>query len=294
MTTSTRRGAEEVRTAVRQAYGAVAIGGTAEAAGCCGGTECCGGGVSASSAAIGYTDEDRASVPDGADLGLGCGNPQAIAALRPGERVLDLGSGAGFDVFLAARQVGHAGHVIGVDMTPEMVTKATVNRAKVAVENVEFRLGEIEHLPVADSSVDVIMSNCVINLSPDKAAVFREAFRVLAPGGRLAISDIIAVSAIPSDLRDDLTAHTACVAGAAPLDDIRRMLADAGFDDVQIDVRTESRTLVEGWAPGRAAEDYVASALIRAVKPVNPAAAPCCESTLVGRCCTPADEPDRS
>jgi SAM-dependent methyltransferase len=190
--------------------------------------------------------------------------------------------------------VGDTGHVVGVDMTPEMVAKATANRAKAAVENVEFRLGEIEHLPVADASVDVVMSNCVINLSPDKPAVFREAFRVLAPGGRLAISDVVAVSAIPADLRDDLAAHTACVAGAAPLDDIRRMLADAGFDDVRIDVATQSRALVEGWVPGRAAGDYVASALIRAVKPVTPSGAPCCDSTLVGRCCTPDDQSDRS
>jgi SAM-dependent methyltransferase len=209
-------------------------------------------------------------VPEGADLGLGCGNPQAIASLQPGERVLDLGSGAGFDAFLAARRVGPGGHVVGVDMTAEMVSKARANAAKVAIGHVEFRLGEIEHLPVTDASVDVIMSNCVINLSPDKPAVFREAFRVLAPGGRLAISDIVAIAPLPPPLQQDLAAYTGCVAGAALVEDLERMLGDAGFGDVRIDVKTGGRALVSGWVPGRSAEDYVASALIHAVKPQVP------------------------
>jgi SAM-dependent methyltransferase len=264
------RDADVVKTAVRKTYGAIAAG--AVTGGCCGSSSassssgCCTS-APTSSADIGYSDAERGSVPEGADLGLGCGNPQAIAALRPGERVLDLGSGAGFDAFLAARRVGRGGHVIGVDMTPEMVSKARANGAKVGLDNVEFRLGEIEHLPVADTSVDVIMSNCVINLSPDKPAVFREAFRVLAPGGRLAISDIVAVAPLPPALQQDLAAYTGCVAGAALVADLERMLGDAGFVGVRIDVKADSRALIEGWVPGRSAEDYVASALIQAVKP---------------------------
>jgi ubiquinone/menaquinone biosynthesis C-methylase UbiE len=195
-------------------------------------------------------------VPEGADLGLGCGNPQAIAELRDGERVLDLGSGAGFDAFLAARQVGPNGFVIGVDMTAEMVAKARANVRKTDIENVAFRLGEIEHLPVADGSVDVIMSNCVINLSTDKPSVFREAFRVLRPGGRLAIADIVAITDLPSSIRDDVAAYTGCVAGAALVSDMVRMLNDAGFEGVIVDVRPESRA------------DLFTSALIRAKKPL--------------------------
>jgi SAM-dependent methyltransferase len=203
-------------------------------------------------------------LPDGADLGLGCGNPQAIAELKSGERVLDLGSGAGFDAFLAARQVGDTGSVVGIDMTPEMITKARHNTLKTELRNVEFRLGEIEHLPVADASVDVIMSNCVINLSTDKPAVFREAFRVLAPGGRVAISDIVALTQIPEHVRNDLEAYAGCVSGAAPVPEIEAMLATAGFRDVQVQLKSDSASLVEGWSRG--AETLVASALIRATK----------------------------
>src|SRR5215217_2677447 len=195
---------ETLKAAVRETYGQIASGRTA---GCCSGAGCCGPTPGPTFAGIGYSHEERQSVPDGADLGLGCGNPQAIAELREGERVLDLGSGAGFDVFLAARQVGPNGFVIGVDMTAEMVAKARGNVLKTNLKNVEFRLGEIEHLPVPDASVDVIMSNCVINLSTDKPSVFREAFRVLVPGGRLAIADIVAVKALPSSVRDDLKAY---------------------------------------------------------------------------------------
>jgi SAM-dependent methyltransferase len=256
---------EKVKTAVRETYGRIAT--EQRSSGCCGTTGCCGSGAQPTSDALGYSDEERRSAPEGADLGLGCGNPQAIAELQPGERVLDLGSGAGFDAFLAARQVGETGSVIGVDMTPEMIAKARANIGKTDLRNVEFRLGEIEHLPVADASVDVIMSNCVINLSTDKAAVFREAFRVLAPGGRLAISDIVAIREIPQEVRNDLEAYAGCVSGAALVPEVEAMLAAAGFADVRVELKNNSASLVEGWSPG--AETLVASALIRARKPTT-------------------------
>jgi SAM-dependent methyltransferase len=205
-------------------------------------------------------------VPEGSNLGLGCGNPQGIAALRHGETVLDLGSGAGFDAFLAARAVGMTGRVIGVDMTPEMVSKARKNQARGGYANVEFRLGEIESLPVADASVDVIISNCVINLSPDKPRVFREAFRVLKPGGRLAVSDIVALTPIPEELRKDWELYTGCVAGASIVDEVKEMLKWAGFAEIQVLPKGQSPEIVGGWFPGRKAQDYVASANIQAVK----------------------------
>lgn len=229
---------------------------------------CCGGGTVSISNQIGYSEAELASVPEGADMGLGCGNPQAIASLKPGETVLDLGSGGGFDCFLAARQVGETGRVIGVDMTPEMIRKARANALKGGYSNVEFRLGEIEHLPVADRSVDAIISNCVINLSPDKASVFREAFRVLKPGGRLAIADIVATAALPEDARQDLALISGCVGGAALIDEIERLLREAGFRDVRIQPKDSSSKFIREWAPGRRVEDYVVSATIEAVKPV--------------------------
>jgi len=213
--------------------------------------------------------EEVQSVPRGSDLGLGCGNPQAIAALQPGETVLDLGSGAGFDSFLAARQVGETGRVIGVDMTPEMVAKAREHARQGACSNVEFRLGEIENLPVADSSVDVIMSNCVINLSPDKRRVFREAFRVLRPGGRLAISDVIATAQLPQAVRNDLALYSSCIGGAVTITELETMLRESGFDKIRIQPKVESREFIRKWAPGRNIEDYVASAIIEAVKPTS-------------------------
>jgi SAM-dependent methyltransferase len=230
---------------------------------------------------LGYSSDELAAVPEGADLGLGCGNPQAIAALRPGETVLDLGSGAGFDCFLAARQVGPAGQVIGVDMTPQMVAKARENARGAQVGNVEFRLGEIEHLPVNDASVDVILSNCVLNLSPSKALVINEAFRVLRPGGRLAISDVVATAPIPERFRGTEAALTGCIGGAAQVDELERMLIEAGFADVAVRPRPESRTFIKDWMPGSGIEEYVASATVEATKPV--ATRSCCGPA----CCTP-------
>ncbi len=199
------------------------------------------------------------TVPEGANMGLGCGNPRAIAALRAGETVLDLGAGGGFDCFLAAKQVGEAGRVIGVDMTADMVSKARANAAKLGAKNIEFRLGEIEHLPLPDGEVDVILSNCVIKPSPDKGAVFREAFRVLKPGGRLAISDVVATAPLPESFVKDVLAFTGCVAGAATVDAVQELLLAAGFEDVRVDVKEESRTFIRDWLPGSGAEKYIAS-----------------------------------
>jgi len=186
------------------------------------------------SKAIGYTDEELSSIPEDANLGLGCGNPVALASLVEGETVLDLGSGAGFDCFLAANKVGKRGKVIGVDMTPEMVAKARENARKGNYENIEFRLGEIENLPVADNSVDVVISNCVINLSPDKSRVFREAFRVLKPGGRLMVSDITLLKELPNFIKDSIAAYVGCISGALMKDEYIRVIRKAGFHKVKI------------------------------------------------------------
>jgi SAM-dependent methyltransferase len=266
-----RESNDRTRDQVRAAYGKVAKG---QADGCSVG--CCGT-QQGGSLALGYTSEDLASVPQGADLGLGCGNPQAIAALRTGETVLDLGSGAGFDCFLAARRVGPSGRVIGVDMTPEMIAKARANARHIAVSNVEFRLGEIERLPAADASADVVLSNCVINLSPDKAAVFREAHRVLKPGGRLAISDVVATAPMSSALAESLLALTGCVAGAANVESIQAFLTDAGFREIKVQVRSDSAEIIGRCMPG--AEAYVASATIEAIKPTANCCAPSCCAT---------------
>ncbi|MEQ9503948.1 MAG: arsenite methyltransferase [Deltaproteobacteria bacterium] len=263
---------DQTRNEIRQHYAKVAE--TEGAVGCAPG--CCTTGAGAS-AQIGYSPEEMAAVPEGANLGLGCGNPQAIAALKEGEVVVDLGSGAGFDCFLAARRVGTAGRVIGVDMTIEMINKARGNAERVEAKNVEFRLGEIERLPLADGTADVIISNCVVNLSTDKPSVFAEAFRVLKPGGRVAISDVVAMKAIPQELTESLLAVAGCVGGAAQLTDVERMLTEVGFEDVRVTPRPESREVIAGWLPGTSAEDYVTSATIEATKPGGD----CCEPT----CC---------
>lgn len=253
---------DEVRAVVREQYGKVAR----ETASTCA-PGCCGGFTPDASLKLGYSAEDLAAVPEGANMGLGCGNPQAIAALKLGETVLDLGAGGGFDCFLAAKQVGPSGRVIGVDMTPDMVAKARANVQKLGATNVDFRLGEIEHLPLSDGEVDVILSNCVINLSPDKGAVFRDAFRVLKPGGRLAISDVVKLKALPEALETDVAALTGCVSGAATVDAVRELLQAAGFQNIAVNVRTESREFIRDWLPGSGVEDFVASATVEAVKP---------------------------
>ncbi len=250
----------EIKDMVRARYGGIAA-----ASGCCAPQT----DIAAKSGQMGYSPEELGTVPEGANLGLGCGNPQAIAALRPGEVVVDLGSGAGFDCLLAARQVGAKGRVIGIDMTHEMLRKARENAARVGLANVEFRLGEIEHLPVADNTANVIISNCVINLVPDKSQVFREAFRVLTPGGRLAIADVVNIRALPDDLAADNALMCGCVAGAASIAAIETWLADAGFVAIAINAKPESRELVASWAPGRGIEDCVISATIEASKPVG-------------------------
>ncbi len=215
---------------------------------------------------VGYSDNDFVQVPEGANMGLGCGNPRTIASLKEGETVLDLGSGGGFDAFLAAREVGTTGKVIGVDMTPSMISLARENAEKGGFTQVEFRLGEIEHLPMADQSVDVIISNCVINLSPEKQQVFDEAFRVLKTGGRLAISDVVAISEIPEHMLADMELYSACVSGASTVAEITEMLEEAGFSEIRIQPKDESRSFIKEWTSGETLADYVLSATIEAVK----------------------------
>lgn len=255
---------DTIREQVRSRYGGIAQQGGS----CCCDGECGGapGEHADSSVELGYSVDDITSVPAGADMGLGCGNPQAIAGLKPGETVLDLGSGGGLDCFLASRQVGSEGSVIGVDMTPDMVSKARRNAREGGYSNVEFRLGEIERLPVADGTVDVILSNCVVNLSPDKESVFREAFRVLRSNGRLAISDVVAVKPLPDRVEGDADAYCGCVGGAALVADVERMLDEIGFSEVLVDVKPDSAQFISTWFPGSGYEEFVRSASITALK----------------------------
>jgi arsenite methyltransferase len=224
--------ASKIRKYVRDRYAGIAR----EGGSCCGTNTACGSGGVAELASrkVGYSEKDLESVPRGANLGLGCGNPVAIASLKKGETVLDLGSGAGFDCFLAAREVGPAGRVIGVDMTPEMIEKARENARKGSYGNVEFRLGEIEHLPAADSEVDAVISNCVVNLSTAKESVFAEAYRVLKPGGRIMISDLVLLRDLPEAVAGSLAAYAGCIAGAVRKDDYIRLMEKAGFLDVRV------------------------------------------------------------
>ncbi|OAB41634.1 arsenite methyltransferase [Paenibacillus glacialis] len=219
------------------------------------------------SSQLGYSNDELSAVPEGANMGLGCGNPQAIASLSDGEIVLDLGSGGGFDCFLASRQVGVTGRVIGVDMTPEMVSKARANAIKGEFHNTEFRLGEIEHLPAADNTVNVIISNCVINLSPDKQQVFNEAYRVLKQGGRLAISDIVTTTELPPAIKNDMNdLYSGCISGASSIIELTAMLQQSGFSDISIEPKDESRSFIKDWVPGANVDNYITSAVIKAVK----------------------------
>jgi len=265
--------ADKIRQQVQKSYAQVA---EADSNGECCGTEssCCG--VSDDnvintliSTRLGYSRNDLDTVPEGADMGLGCGNPRAIAGITQGETVLDLGSGGGLDCFLAAAETGKKGYVIGIDMTSAMVSKARINASKGNYTNVEFRLGEIEHMPVANDTVDVIISNCVINLSPDKKQVFAEAFRVLKPGGRLAISDVVTSIDLPKEIKNDPTLYSGCVAGASQVDELHTILENVGFEQININPKDESKAFIKDWAPHRGIENYVLSATIEAVKPAG-------------------------
>jgi arsenite methyltransferase len=258
-----KKDAKEIKKLVKEGYGKIATQGTT----CCSSSSCCGSVNKAQdiSKAVGYSDKEIKAVPEGANLGLGCGNPIALASLKKGEVVLDLGSGAGFDVFLAAQRVGKRGRVIGVDMTPEMLEKARANAQKGNYANVEFRQGEIEKLPIEDNSVDVIISNCVINLSPDKERVFKEAFRVLKPGGRLMVSDLVLVKDLPDIIKESVEAYVGCLAGAIKKDEYLKYITMAGFQDVK--VVSQSSYSVDAMSENlNAAEDTVASIKVLAIK----------------------------
>lgn len=278
---------ERIKEAVRENYGKIArtdsltsqahqattccdttdiSSGVNQKASCCDPTESSGESMST---IMGYSKKDIKSVPEEINMGLGCGNPVALASLRSGETVVDLGSGGGFDCFLAAKEVGETGKVIGVDMTPDMVSKARRNAEKMGTRNVEFRLGEIENLPAADNTADIIMSNCVINLSPDKRNVYKEAYRILKPGGRLSISDVLATAELPDEVRNDLALVSACIGGAATIEDTEKLLVEAGFQNIKIKPNDHSRELIKEWDPGKSekATDYVVSTYIEAIKP---------------------------
>lgn len=269
VTANSTKNTEDIKSEVRSAYGNVAKANNKNQ--CCGnGRSCCG--VSAKpdeaySQELGYSKEELDSVPEGCNMGLGCGNPQAIAILKSGESVLDLGAGGGFDAFLAAKKVGPNGKVYGVDMTPEMISKARANALKNGYQNVEFLLGEIEHLPLPNSSVDVIISNCVVNLATNKSKVFNEAFRVLKDEGRLAISDMVAYKPLPKEMVENGELYCNCISGAITIEELKNVLAKAGFTDIIIEPQENSRMFIKDWVPGSDAENYVVSAKIKAIKP---------------------------
>ncbi len=247
---------------IREVYGSI---GSGEVRSCCGNL----GGRYSTTLKLGYSPDVLTNIPEGANLGLGCGNPTGLASLRKGEVVLDLGSGGGIDSFIAAHAVGDEGRVIGVDMTPEMIEKARQNARDAGINNVEFYQGEIENLPVENNSVDVVISNCVINLSVDKQTAYREIFRVLKPGGRIAISDIVARAPLPVEFTHDERLITGCVGGAIPVDELYPILEKAGFTDISIMAKSNSDEIISGWQPGNDIEDYIFSAYIFAIKPTT-------------------------
>ncbi len=274
--------AETIHTKVREGYSQIARQGGS----CCGPAKSCCGTSSADTLAanLGYDTAELAALPGGANMGLSCGNPAAMAALQPGEAVLDLGSGGGFDVFIAGKKVGASGRVIGVDMTPDMLSKARKNisayRERTGLYNVEFRLGEIEHLPVADNSVDVVLSNCVINLSPDKPQVWREIARVLKPGGRVSVSDIALLKPLPEKALASIEALVGCVAGAVLVDETKEMVRAAGLVDTEFEHKTGYIDSMAGWSdpvfrkiadhfpPGTKLSDFVTSLSVTGKKPL--------------------------
>lgn len=263
---------DDIRANVRENYAKVALklngtqGCCTPAPSCCNPNDTQNISIEEISQKMGYTKEELASIPDGANMGLSCGNPQAIADLKPGEIVVDLGSGGGFDCFLAAPKVGKEGRVIGIDMTPEMISKARRNAKKPGFENVEFRLGEIEHMPVADHTVDIIISNCVINLSPNKPQVFKEAYRTLKTGGRLAISDVVLTATLPESYLSDMNLYSGCVSGAISIEEYEALLKDAGFTNISIEPKDESKEFIREWEPNYDLENYIVSAIIQAFK----------------------------
>ena len=270
---------DKIKNDVKQTYGKIASSNRANLnvlnSSCCStdnsGLEhsCCGttGNSNEISKQLGYSQDELNSVPEGSNLGLGCGNPQVIASINQGETVLDLGSGAGFDAFLALDKVGITGKVIGVDMTPEMINKANENAKKRNSTNAEFKLGEIEDLPLENDTVDVIISNCVINLSPDKSKVYDEAFRVLKNGGRLAVSDIVSKQPMTDEMKQDSGAYCACISGASSVSEIKNMLKKSGFDNIKIEPKSDSSEFIKNWSDKFDSENYIVSASITALKP---------------------------
>lgn len=254
---------KDIKKIVKEGYAKV----TKKGISCCSSDSCCSSSNNARdiSKTVGYTDDDMNAVPEGSNLGLGCGNPVAIASLQEGDVVLDLGSGAGFDAFLAAKKIGKTGRVIGVDMTPEMLDKARANAKKGGFDNVEFRLGEIEKLPVEDSTIDVIISNCVINLLPDKETVFKEAFRVLKSGGRLMVSDLVLVKDLPKEIKESVEAYVGCLAGAIKKDDYLGFIKYAGFQDIKI-INETSYPVDAMFDNSESAQEAIVSIKISAVK----------------------------
>jgi SAM-dependent methyltransferase len=253
---------ENLRDQIRKSYAEVAVKSTGCSCGCSGIPY----DTNHIASTVGYTKEDVTSVPQAANLGLGCGNPIAIASLSEGEVVLDLGCGGGFDCFLARSRVGKTGYVIGVDMTPEMLELARKNLKESGYSNMDFRLGEIEHLPVANEAVDVIISNCVVNLSTEKEEVFKEAYRVLKTGGRLAISDIVATAKLPEKIKNDVKMIVGCIAGAEYLENIKIMLENAGFTKIQMMPKDNSKEIIRTWLPDKGLEEFIASYIIEATK----------------------------